>query len=256
MKKEIDYLEIENYLLGELKGDSLHKFEEKLQNDAHFAKEVALYKEINSSLSSRFSNYDEENKLRNTLEDLGNFHIKNNSKLKLVEQAAKPKTKVFSIKKYTKYLVAASVILFASILWMNSDKKAPNYYDYNQFEQIDLVVRGDNNSHLIEAQNAFNAKDFLKASKEFKILLKEDKTKVELQLYLGICLIEQNKFQLADEILSGLSKGNSIYKNEATWYLALSKLKQKDYKTCNDLLKTIPKDTEKYAQAQNLLDKL
>lgn len=254
MKKEIDYFEIEQYFLGELKGDTLINFEKKLQNDSDFAKEVSLYKEINNTLSSRFSNYDEENKLRNTLEDIGNTQIKN-TKCFSKPTVAK-KTKVFSIMSYTKYLVAASVILFASIFWINSKKEAPSYYDYNQIAPIELTVRGDNNETLIKAQNAFNNKNFVEAEHIFRSLLAEDSTKTALQLYLGICLLEQNKFELADKIFNTIIQGNSVYKNKAIWHLALSKLKQKDYKNCKKVLKTLSKDADDYQKAKDILKKI
>ena len=255
MKKEIDYLEIENYLLGELDNKQLLAFEKRLKEDTDFAKEVALYKDINATLSSRFSSYAEENKLRNTLEDLNAIHINKPISSQITDEYRKKETKVFSLKKYSKYLVAASLILFASIIWMNTNKQ-PNYKDYVNYNTIELTVRGDNNLHLTKAQEAFNTKNFNEAQKEFEILLKEDKTKIELQLYLAISLIEQDKFELADSILNKIILGDSVYKNKALWNLALSKLKQKDYKSCKEILRKIPTSAEDYNKAQELLKKM
>ena len=255
MKKEIDYLEIENYLLGELDNKQLLAFEKRLKEDANFAKKVALYKEIDLTLSSRFSSYEEENKLRNTLEDLGTIHISKPISNQIKDEFKKKETKVFSLKKYSKYLVAASLILFASLIWMNTNSQ-PNYKDYVNYDTIELTVRGDNNQHSAAAQKAFNAKNFEKAQKEFEILLKEDATKVELQLYLAISLVEQDKFALADSILNKIILGDSVYKNKALWNLALSKLKQKDYKSCKEVLRKIPKSADDYNKAQELLKKM
>ncbi len=252
MEKENNYLEFEKYLLNELTTDELSVFDKRLEEDTAFATDFALYKEVNTTLSSRFSNYQEENKLRNTLEDLGTIHIKTKT-TKTVEK--QKEVKIFSLKKYSKYLVAASLILFGSLLWMNSNQSV-NYSDFSNHDSIELVVRGDNNEGLLKAQKAFNSKDFATAQKEFEVILKEDGTKIELQLYLGIALLEQNKFELADSILSRISKGDSVYKNKATWYLALSKLKQKDHKALKNILKTLPKEADDYAKAQKILDKL
>jgi len=255
MKKEIDYLEIENYLLGELDDEQLLAFEKKLKEDVDFAKEVALYKEINATLSSRFSSYDEENKLRNTLEDLGTIHISKPISSQIKDEFKKKEPKVFSLRKYSKYLVAASLVLFASLVWMNSNTN-PTYSDFVSYETIELTVRGNNNEHLSIAQKAFNNKDFLLAQKEFKILLQEDSTNVELQLFLAISYIEQNKFELADNMLTKIINGKSVYKNKAIWHLALSKLKQKDYKLCKEVLRTLPKNADDYSKAEKLLEKL
>ena len=255
MKKEIDYLEIENYLLGALDQKQFSVFEKRLKEDADFAKEVTLYKEINTTLSSRFSNYNQENKLRNTLEDLGKIHFNKSISNQIKGGFKKEKTKIFSLKKYRKYLVAASLVLFASILWVTTNSK-PKYSDYVNYNTLELKVRGTNKEHLLAAQKAFNSKNFVLAQKEFQLLLKEDSTKVELQLYLAISLVEQNKFELADSILAKIINGNSVYKNKAIWNLALSKLKQKDYHVCKKVLKTLPKESEDYQKAKALLGKL
>jgi hypothetical protein len=60
----------------------------------------------------------------------------------------------------------------------------------------------------------------------------------------------------AEAVFTTLKTGNSIYKNKAIWSLALSKLKQKDYKTCKELLLTIPEDYEGNDQVDALLEEL
>ena len=251
MKKEIDYLIIEKYLQKELEADAILNFEKRLKEDVDFAKEVALYIEVNNTLTSRFSNYKEENDLRNTLEDLGNIHINNIEKI-----IPKKEVKVFSLMKYSKYLVAASLVLFASLIWMNSDDATLNYDDYANHDTLELVVRGNNEVDFLKAEKAFNTQKYALAQSELELLLKKDATKVELQLYLAICLIEQNKFELADSILTKIVKGNSIYKNKAIWNLGLSKLKQKDYSSCKLVLTSLPKSADDYTQAAKILKKL
>jgi len=255
MKKEIDYLIIEKYILNELKGEELLNFEKKLKEDTEFAQEVTLYKEINNTLSSKFSNYAEENKLRNTLEDLNKIHISKPVESQIKDEFSKREIKVFSLRKYSKYLLAASLVLFASLIWMNSTDTV-NYSDYGTHDLLELTVRGDNNEHETIAQKAFNAKDYALAQKELEFLLAEDSTKVELQLYLAICMMEQNKFELADSILTKIAQGNSVYKDKAIWNLALSKLKQKDLESCKNILNRLPKDADNYIKAKELLKKL
>ena len=251
--KDYDYITIDKYLNGELTVEELAVFEEKLKTDSDFTNEVKLYQEIDNSLSTRMSNYKQENDLRNTLEDLS-AKFANETLEKREERSDKNKSKVFSLKHYGKYLVAASLVIFASLFFFNQGE--PNYGDFAKHETLDLVVRGDSSKHLIDAQDAFNTKDYATAEKEFRALLYLDHTKVELQLYLGICLIEQNEFKKAESILEKIKNGNSVYKNKAIWYLALSKLKQKDYKSCKTYLISIPKDAENYNNAQKLLKKL
>lgn len=249
--KNYDYITIDKYLNDELTGKELSLFKEKLKNDKDFADEVKLYQEIDNSLTSRVSNYKQENDLRNTLEDLGKqFKTEDtNLKTKIVKEP-----KVFRLQRFSKFMVAASIVLVASIFFLNSGK--PNYADFADHQNIDLIVRGDSNKHIIDAQDAFNAKDYKTAEKELRSILYLDRTKVELQLYLGICLLEQNEFKKAESILEKIKDGKSIYKNKAIWYLALSKLKQKDYKACKIYLESLPNDAEDFNNSQKLLKKL
>ncbi len=246
MKKEINYLEIEDYLQGELTGEQLRNFKDKMNADVDFAKEVALYKDISNTLESRASNQKQENDLRNTLEDLETIH---KQKIQI-----KKEVKIFRIKRYSKLLVAASLVLFASLLWMN--EKKPVYGDFSNHPTMDLIVRGDSVTNFTKVQTAFNSNDYILAEQELQKILQVDGTKVELQLYLAIALLEQDKFSLAESILEKIKNGNSIYKNKAIWYLALSKLKQEDYKNATNFAKLLPKDAEDYDLAQKLLKKM
>ena len=90
----------------------------------------------------------------------------------------------------------------------------------------------------------------------FNQILEEDSSNTEIQLYKSITLIETNQFSESFEFSVGISEGNSIYKNKAMWYLALSKLKQGNFEACKNILKSIPKDAKDYKQAQKLLNKL
>ncbi len=252
--KNFDYTEIDKYLNGELTEKELSLFKEKLKNDSDFAKEVKLYQKIESTLTSKFSNSKEENDLRNTLEDLSLVFSEKEQRVKSEKRKVKQESKVFSLKRYSKYMVAASLVLLATILWKNSIK--PTYSDFAIHNRIDLVVRGNSDKHLINAQDAFNSKNYTEAEKELRTIISLDRTKVELQLYLGICLLEQNEYKKAESILEKIKNGKSIYKNKAIWYLSLSKLKQKDYTSCKVYLKQIPKDAEDYQKAKKLLRKL
>jgi len=252
--EKFNYLEIENYLNGKLAGSELDVFTERLNSDKEFASEVELYKEISNSLHSRAQSFKEENDLRNTLEDLGKMNLKKEVNGKAETEGEKSKTKIFTLKRVSRFLVAASLVMFTTLMLIQNGK--PTYTDFVNHQKMDLIVRGDSISTFIKVQAAFNAKDYGLAENELKKLIKEEKTKVELQMYLGICLLEQDKFEMAENIFKKIAAGDSIYKNKANWYLALSKLKQEDYKNATNFANLLPKDAEDYDLAQKLLDKL
>lgn len=257
--ENFDYKLIDKYLNNDLTKDELLLFNEKLKKDLDFAEEVKLYQEIEQTLTSKMSNYKEENDLRNTLEDLSKEFVVEDvvdkeNKEQRTESREQRDVKVFSLRRYTKFIaVAASVVFIVSIFMLNGK---PDYNDFANHQQLELVVRGTTDEHLINAQQAFNLKDYTVAEKEFRTVLYADSLNTEVQLYLGISLLEQGKFELAENTFSAIKNGTSIYKNKAIWYLALSKLKQKDYKTCKEILKLVTKDAEDYKNARKLLKKL
>jgi hypothetical protein len=69
-------------------------------------------------------------------------------------------------------------------------------------------------------------------------------------------LLETNKTKKAATVFEELSSGTSVYKDKATWNLALVKLKQKNYIECKEILLTIPQDYEDYVDVQVLLKEL
>ena len=128
--------------------------------------------------------------------------------------------------------------------------------DYSDHGVISLSVRGGIEDVVINAQNAFNQKNYKAAEVYLSEILKTDSDNDEVKLYRAISQIEQDKFEEADTVLKQMASGKSAYKNEALWYAALSKLKQEDTKACVTLLKGLSEDTIYYEKAQKLIDKL
>lgn len=246
MKTEV-YLWMEQYLNDELSSEEKQLFEQKLQEDKSFKKEFELFKDLYKTYDNRIGNAKKTAQLKNTLAQLGNQYIK--------KEESNKDTKVISLSGYAKYFVAASLLLLAGIIFLKKGK--PTYSDYTNFDKMEVTVRStETNEHLIKAADAFNTKNYKEAAKELEILLKEDKTKVTLQLYLAVSLMEQNEYKKAEKILKKISKSDSVYKSKALWYLALSKLKQQDYKACAKYLKRIQKGAPEYDDAQGLLKQL
>ncbi|OYX80964.1 MAG: hypothetical protein B7Y83_17810 [Flavobacteriales bacterium 32-34-25] len=168
------------------------------------------------------------------------------------EHFKEDKSKVISLKSVA-YLVAASVVLLLGLFLFNPSE--PNFEDYNQYENAYLTERSEGVANLKQAETAFNAKNYKVAIPLFEAVLKENKT-AEIQYFYGVSLLENNQITQAEAVFREIKSGNSIYKNKAIYGLALAKLKQKDYKACQEILLTIPSDYEHYDKVQELLDKL
>lgn len=244
--EELKYIEFENYLKNELSVTEKKAFEAKLQSDADFKQEFEIYKSLETSLSSKFTNEEGEQELRKTLTNLGNQFIK--------EEAPQKKAKVISLLNYKKLMVAASIaLLIGFFIFKNGN---PVYSDFANHSNLELVVRGESNETLLKAQEAFNAKNYKTAFAQLTVLETDFPNDIEIKLYKGISLLELDKFNQAETIFNSISEGNSAFKYKATWYKALSYLKQEQFDACKNTLKTIPENAEEYELAKKLLQKL
>jgi tetratricopeptide (TPR) repeat protein len=237
------YIKFENYLNNELSGDDLKLFEEKLKSDPDFKEEFEIYKALETSLSSKFNNEEGEQELRKSLTNLGNKFIKKEKK-----------SKVISLKKLRPFMVAASIALLIGFFLFNNGM--PAYSDFANHNNLELVVRSENNEAIKKAETAFNSKNYNEALQQLNTLSQIYLNDTEIALYKGICYLEMNNYFEAQAIFDNISNGNSALKTKATWYKALSLLKQQKYIECKKVLKTIPKSAEEYQQAKKLMKKL
>ncbi|TRX01333.1 tetratricopeptide repeat protein [Flavobacterium gawalongense] len=233
------YIVFDQYLQDELSAEEKVKFEKELSEDPELASAFETFKELNLHLENKFGNADEFDSFKENLKSISNAHFK----------ASKPK--VINFKPWI-YLIAASVTVLIGLFLFNPN---PNFEDFNQYENAYFTERGDVDKNLKQAEETFNAKKYKAAIPFFEAVLKEKKTP-EIQYFYGISLLEANKIKDAEVVFNELKSGTSIYKNKAIWSLALSKLKQKDYKSCKEILLTIPSDYEDYDQVQELLKEL
>ncbi|MEO8234285.1 MAG: tetratricopeptide repeat protein [Flavobacterium sp.] len=240
MNEEL-YLSFENYLSNEFSSEEIIIFENRLQNDIDFKEKFETYKESNRFLKIKFS--PETVAFKENLKAI--------AKESLVENKSK-KGKTIQLRTYI-YAIAAVFVLFFGLHLFQNDN--PEYGDFNKHEEAHFTERGDLVKSLKLAQDAFNKKDYKKAIINFELVIKEY-PRPEIKYFYAISLLEENRFADSEIVLNDIINGKSIYKNTATWYLALSKLKQKDYKSCKAILLTIPSDYEDYTQVEKLLKSL
>tara|TARA_R110001583_G_scaffold27778_1_gene98971 strand:+ start:318 stop:1058 length:741 start_codon:yes stop_codon:yes gene_type:complete len=245
--KEEKYITFNNYIHKELSDSEIISFEEKLKSDADFKQEFEIYKALETSLASKFENEEDEKELKNTISKLGSKYIKQ-------ENSTKKKGKLISLFNYKQFMVAASIALIIGFFIFNNGE--PVYGDFSNHNALEIVVRGDTNGAAIKAQEAFNAKNYKDALQQLTILSETNTNDIEIELYKGICFLELNNYVEADVIFDAISSGKSSFVYTATWYKALSMLKQKQFEACKYVLKTIPESAAEYKQAKKLLKKL
>lgn len=227
----------ENYVSGSLTEKEETDFEKKLQNDSTFKNDFIAYKKVYLFLKHKFENEEKRNQFKRNLEVISN---------KCVSTSKRKKTNILY------YGAVASVLLLIGMFLFKNN--TPNYNDFVKYNTIDLVVRSNHNHLFLKAEKAYNHKKFNEAVLYFDEILKQDSNNTEICLHKGFSLIELDKFKKAEQVLAPISKGTSIYKSKATWYLALNSLKQKKYTDCIQYLKLIPKNAEEYKFAKKLMN--
>jgi predicted Zn-dependent protease len=238
---EENYIKFSQYIDNEMTDEEKTSFEKQLSQDPKLTESFKIFEELNLHLTNKFGNATELNAFKQNVKSISAEHF------------ITKKAKVIQLKSWY-YSVAASVaVLVGLFIFMQNNN--PNFEDYNHHENAYFTERGTIDNELKMAQDAFNSKKYKEAITNFEKVLKQNESP-EIQLFYAISLVEDNQFQKADVHLMDLKLGNSVFKNKAIWYLALSKLKQKDYKSCKEILRTIPSDYEAYEQVKQLLNEL
>jgi tetratricopeptide (TPR) repeat protein len=238
---EEHFLEFDEYLQGEMTIEEKLAFEEQLKEQPDLAMAFETFKELQLHLENKFVHADELNAFKKNLKGISKEHFK------------KDKPKVVAFKPWY-YIAAASVAVLFGLLFLNQNSN-PTFEDYNQPDTAFFTERGEANDNLKLAQDAFNTKQYKTAIPLFESILKTNRS-AEIQYFYGVALLEDNRLPEAELVFNELKSGNSIYKYKAIWSLALSKLKQKDYKACKELLLTIPEDFEGNDEVDALLEDL
>jgi predicted Zn-dependent protease len=241
MNEEI-YLSFDRYLANEMPADERAAFELNLKSDTALAEKLRIYQEVQEIVGPRYQRQEQEIAFRKNLALIGNEEF--------VEREGRTV-------KMNWYLgaAAASIALICAFFFYTSSS-TPEYGDYAHYEPLTLVERGNEDASTLKAQQAFNTQQYAEAVEAISALLKHDNKNDALKIYKGISLLELDRVTEANSLFTEVSHSSSIYKDKALWMLALSALKQKDYKTCEDFLKKIPAGSPEHKQAQYLLDKL
>ncbi|TYB78463.1 tetratricopeptide repeat protein [Bizionia myxarmorum] len=240
-----DYNAFEDYLSGNLDQEAVKIFETRLGTDPDYLEAFQTYQNVSQFVENHFNNAEKSEAFKSQLEKVSSNYF---------QDASSTKTKKKRINPWF-YSIAAAAILVIG-LFIEQQFSNPVYNDFANYGTISLTVRGSQDETLQKAETAFNNHNYKDAETYFSELLITDANNMEYQLYKAVSLVELNKYEKADALFNDIMKTPSVYKNKATWYLALSKLKQKDEAACVDILKTIPEDAEDYPKSQKLLNKL
>jgi len=241
--KDDDMLHASRYVDGEMDEAEQQQFETLLENDAELNAYVAQYKGADAALRAHFTPDAGLDNLKQTLTTLSAEYFK-------------PEAKVISFKPYIKWLSGVAAVLAIGLMIYIPTRKSL-YDQYNTATTMSVAERGSGEQTQLEkAAEYYNHKQFNQAgillAKEYATNPKNSQT----AYYYAISLIENKQEAQARKILQGLFEGESVFKYDAAWYLALSYVKVKDKANAKLWLEKIPAGTSNYARALELKGKL
>ena len=256
---ETKYTEIiDKYLNGELRGEALTAFKEKLKSDPVLQKELRLEQDINQIMSDEDAlvfRQEVSDVRREMLEDKPN-------------REPKPVKPLISPKKWM--LIAASIIVLAGLigyLYIMQNRSLSYdrlYASYYRPYPADVLERSDDqsmNNELIRGLSAYKHGDFKTAKNLLGHYLKADSSNYAGHLFLGIACMETQSFPEAIRHFKIIiDENNNLFIEQAQWYLALSYLKNSGDQhkgTIRELLQALSNTKgDRAGEAEALLGKL
>lgn len=155
------------------------------------------------------------------------------------EKAAAPVVTMQPRKSYLKWVsIAAMILLVAGVGYQYASINENSIFQDANIEYKTVVTRGDAQDKLVALFSSHDYESYLSAYKATN-----DKT-TEDQLMAGIALMNLGNTSASIETLEPLTKGVSVEKDAAEYYLALNYLKNKEFEKALQLLEAINANQE------------
>jgi hypothetical protein len=240
--------DIARYAEGEMPAEESQAFEKALAADDSLRQQLAFYHEVHNSLQQHFSKDAGQVQLEGTLQQMRGEFFKKETKT----------AKVVSINRYLRYAMgAAAVLLIALFLW-KPWQQTELYEEYGQIKMIDPTVRGSaDDSTIQKAVEDFNNKNYANAQVLLENIRIRQPRDSYIEFYYGACQVNKGlEMSQARETLTPVYNGESVFKYEAAFFIALSYLRENNKEAAREWLQKIPADAANYGKAQELLGKL
>lgn len=248
-----NYEKIEAYLQGELSDAERVQFQQELEADEALMAQFKTYQLADGFL---------QNEQRITA---GEAALKTTIAATINQQKTTENTpvRILPSKKrwlFTAVASAACIALFIilqPVLFKKSIDAQTLYAEFAVFEKFSPVRGVSPTDSLLKTGGLqFNKKQYPEAIATFSQYLKSNPNEPKYQLARAFALIETGKYADAETDLLAIQNGISAYASMATWYRALSLLKQQKIADCKKILQTISAGDDMYKKAQELLSQL
>lgn len=227
------------YVEGDLDEQEFADYERRLNNDDELRTHLLDYNQIHQSLKMHLGN------------DAAFLHtLQTNNK-----QFFRDEHKGFKLQPVLKWATAVAAVCFIALfIWAPWNTNL--YKTYSADQHMSVAERGAESNELDKAAALFNEKKFVEANLIFEKLSMANPSDAMVKYYYGLSLTAVNKLEQARKLLTIVHNGESIYKYDATFAIALSYLKNDDKNGAKKWLRKIPASANQHEKAILLLDKL
>ncbi|MVZ63877.1 hypothetical protein [Sphingobacterium humi] len=239
--KSIEEL-IEDYIDQVLTEEDQLIFDDLLERDPNFKRELELRLELHKLLARRLDPNNDE--LRFSIQEAENSYKKEGKK----------DTIILPLIKWFIPVIAAASLIFVG-----------RFFYYTQFPSIELpemtseTVRGNQNltnDHYEKAVVYFNNKEYKNSSIHLKKLVDSIPTNVVYNYYYGLSLLGEQNYGEALGFLLVIGDGTSVFANEANYYAAAAYFKLEDMVNAQARINKIQETSKVYKKGQELLRKI
>lgn len=234
---------IENYLNNGMTEAERTAFEQEMAADPNLAKTVALYREIEATMSNAHTAEAGIPALQQQLEALGKQHFGKTG-------AANNDAPVVAIKNKRRYFywagaAAAAVLAVVLVRPLLQTQQVDLEKLYANNAKYNILGSTDRSSGKYDAQakasQLMEKGDYPAALKILDSLAVTDSS-TDITLAKAACYTETNDSARANQVFTAVQAQKDKYLATATWYKALLYLKYKDIASCRATLLTMPKD--------------
>ncbi len=214
MKQDFDFSRfIERFLKGEMNPEEKKWFEKEIEGNLSLRNEIELRRQVDSVLSDK-----EMIELKAQLDQIHQ---------EIYEVTEKGKGTIRKIYQRV-YYATGSLVIFALILTMyltnrdfSNEKLIDLYYNPTKIS-INFRAGSPGEDLLAQAMKLYENKQYAKAISLFESILKEDGSKIGINLYSGISYMELEKYNDANKSFQKVLQNKpNPFVESATWYLGM-----------------------------------
>lgn len=231
------------FVEGDLNEAELADFEARLQTDTELQQHLQDYRDVHLALQMQLAPDAKDAELKATL-------------AKLNAQYFAQETKVVSFKPFIKWASGiAAVLVVGLFIW--APWRSSLYEEFNHPGQMLVTERGSaSQTDLDKAASLYNEGKYAQAKPLLAQLYLKNPNDALLGYYYGQALIATQETAKGRALLTRLYEGESAFKYDASYAIALSYLKENNEAECKAWLQKIPEGTTHYEAASKLLKKL